>query len=194
MILDFIHLHAIFFLWATTLTHSETKPFIINKCCPEGKVLALANKTFVCTVSDLAQYDDSTNKSVEDFNWFPIDSIVNSTTLKIHEHHAEAYLKMLKEKYIINVGVRPECGKDYTPELAIFLKGTREFFHYIVNDENLFRIYVSKPKSLHDPIKDRIQFERINQTKEMDNEVLTEISNGNLTLCACFGNVKIFII
>lgn len=153
-------------LWATIGTASEIKPFVLNKCCPEGEKLNPSLSS--CTGMGYDEYDDLAHISMGNFPWFPISSIVNRTTLKIHLHQTEDYLQILKENYRINPGVRPECGEHHMAEVAHFKDDLVETFHFIMSDDYSLKFYISKLGTLHDLEKDLILFQRINFTDEYE--------------------------
>lgn len=152
-------------LWATIAIGSGIKPFVLNKCCPEGEKL---DRRLRCTGIGYDEFDDLANKSMEDFPWFPIESIVNQTTLKVHKHQLGDYFDILKENYRINAGHWPNCGEEYEPEVAHFKEELVETFHIIMDDDYSLRVHISKLGSLHDREKDLIYFRRINFTDEYD--------------------------
>lgn len=145
----------VLFFWARKISCSER--YIINKCCPEGEKLDF---NLTCTSMSFEEYDEFSNSSLHDFDWFPIGAIVNASTLKIHQNDSDKYLQILRNEYDIKLEYKPDCGAGLWPEVAHFKIGLVELFHFIIYDNHTFRIHISKLNSLHDRDKDYIEFEK----------------------------------
>lgn len=131
--------------------------YTINKCCPDGEKLDF---NLTCTPISLDEYDEFSNSSLDSFDWFPIGSIVNASTLKIHQNQSDKYLRILKDEYEIKAGFKPICEEKHWPEVAHIKFGLVELFHFLLYDNHTFRIHISKLNSLHDREKDYIEFEK----------------------------------
>lgn len=152
----------------------------INKCCPVNQKLDVNLKCVPMEDNEEAAEEKSFLESDGDgelFPWFPLSSIVNSTTLKIHEHHRDAYIELLSSSFKVTYGKMPNCTSEQTEQISYFKTDFIEYYHYILYENNTFRIHISKPGSLHDPQKDFRHFGIIYG----DSEVTLPVSSaGNL--------------
>lgn len=108
----------------------------INKCCGLREVL---NDSAHCVPEE---------KISQEHDWFPISSIVNMTTMKIHKTERDEYLKLLKNA-TIRVGYRPECSQNDTDSLTF--REVKPNFHFLLFSNSDLRFYARAWKTWHHP-------------------------------------------
>lgn len=129
-------------LW-TRIISSDVEQYTINKCCPENEILQATTEGLFCAQNRSKESKGTFNVSVDNYSWFPIDAIVNSTTLKIHLNDTNKYLEILEENYRIKAGFLLDCGKNNPEQVAVFKEGEMEYFNLILFGNNSLKIYLS---------------------------------------------------
>ncbi|KAK6617076.1 hypothetical protein RUM43_014678 [Polyplax serrata] len=154
----------------TTLAFSTDLPQI-NKCCPRGQKFDIYLKCVPIENEVEIDYDSTfseTDGDGDSLSWFPVDSVVNSTTLKIHEHHRDLYLSLLQSNFIINYGQMPNCSSEQATQVAYFKKDVLEIYNFILYENETMRIHISKPGSFHNPSQGIWHFPVIQRDQDID--------------------------
>lgn len=119
------------------------------------------------------------NISNDDFSsWFPLNSVVNATTLKIHEHRRDRYLTLLKEDFEVDYGRMPDCVPKDSKCVSFFLDNYLENYNFILYENKTMRLHVSKRGSFHGYDEGIWEFERVKSDEEI-NMTLPWSSKGN---------------
>ncbi|KAK6617077.1 hypothetical protein RUM43_014679 [Polyplax serrata] len=124
------------FLFVTVIANSQCS-ITVNKCCDKGMIFERGLKCV--TIPDGYQTDK--------FNWFPMDSIVDVTTLKVHKSRRNDYVRML-EKVSVKYGKRPECDNSNLD--LINFSAEKPLFNFLLHKSHM-EVYIGTNKSVHHP-------------------------------------------